>query len=201
MDNKVENKNDVKVVEKVYYDESNISGEMLRYKTNSLSYKLGFGGLLLSVLAAFICLNSLTWGVEVIIKILGNIVILLFGFLSLEKVKAYSKTYSYVMVGIGAVCIGRMFWGPLEIIIWYAKYCNNPTDEQMIEIRKHLGPAIIDSYQTNAYLTQNGTIRGILAIVFLAGAAALFIFAGLYGLKKSVEYANYMKDQDVSKGV
>lgn len=201
MDNKVENKNAVNSTEKVYYDQSNMHGEMLRYKTNSLSYKLGFGGILCSLLGAFICLNSLTWGPEIIIKILGNIVILLFGFLSLEKVKAYSKTYSYVMLGIGGVCILRIFWGPLQILTWYAKYIDNPTDDELVEIRKHLGAAMIDSYSTNAYLPQSGYFRGITAIVFFAMAAAFFIGAGVYGYIKAKQYADYMKDQDVSKGV
>ncbi|MDE7100786.1 MAG: hypothetical protein K2O05_02925, partial [Anaeroplasmataceae bacterium] len=102
MSNKVENNEEVRVsTEKVYYDEKNIQGQMLRYRTNSLSYKLGMGGILLSLFAAFISLNSLAWNVSVIVKILGNIVILLFGFLSIEKVKSYSREYSFVLCGIG----------------------------------------------------------------------------------------------------
>ncbi|MDE6407777.1 MAG: hypothetical protein K2K48_05640 [Anaeroplasmataceae bacterium] len=199
MDNNVENKN-LQSTEKVYYDINNIHGEMLRYKTNSLSYKLGFGGILFSILGAFICLNTMTWGAEIIIKILGNIMILLFGFLSLEKAKAYSRTYSYVLIGIGGICIARMFWIPIQIITWYQRYLV-ATDEEKTEILNHLGATIVKPYITDAFLPQNGYFRGISAMVLLGIAAAFFIGAGVYGVIKAKQYADYMKDQDVSKGV
>ncbi|MDE7106317.1 MAG: hypothetical protein K2O22_04040 [Anaeroplasmataceae bacterium] len=218
MENNLENKNVVEENQKVYFDQTNIHGEMLRYKTNSLSYKLGFGGILFSLLAAFVCLNSMKWGAEIIVKILGNIIILLFGFLSLEKAKAYSKTYSGVLVGIGAVCVARIFWIPLQLITWGAKYEDargrlkeataagladeiKTIEAEMSDMQKYLGPTITGNFKTEAFLWQNGVVRGTLSIVFLAIAAAFFLSAGVLGIIKAKQYADYMKNQDVSKGV
>lgn len=196
MNNKVENNGVVETTEKVYYDVKNLEGEMLRYRTNSLSYKLGMLGILFSMLAAFLVLNSLAWDFTVIIKILMNIIILLFGFLSIEKVKAYSKEYSYVLIGIGVVCVARIFWGPLTLLVDYAKYLGSDKTET-----GKLGPTVTGSYLRNAYLWQNGYFRGITSMVFLGCAAACFIVAGLIGISKSVKYAKYIATQDTTKGV
>lgn len=85
MSSKVENKEVKTTTTKIYYDQSNMHGEMMRYRTNSLSYKLGLLALLFSICAAFICMNSVTWDATVTIKILGNILILLLGFYRLKK--------------------------------------------------------------------------------------------------------------------
>ena len=73
MSNNLENKNSK--VEKVYYDQNNIEGEMLRYRANSSSYKYGMLAIVFSILAAFISLNSIKWNVDVIFKILLNIIL------------------------------------------------------------------------------------------------------------------------------
>ncbi|MDE7095446.1 MAG: hypothetical protein K2O23_03060, partial [Anaeroplasmataceae bacterium] len=118
--------------------------------------------------------------------------------LSVEKVKSYSKEYSYVLCGIGAVCFARIFWGPLQLMIWYGQYKNNPENP---EISKHLGPTVIGDYKTQAYLTQDGNIRAIIAIVLLAITTVLFVMAGVIGLVRAKKYAAYMATQDVTKGV
>lgn len=199
MSNKVENNEAVRSsTDKIYYDQNNIEGQMLRYRTNSLSYKLGMGGILFSLLGAFISLNTMVWNATVTIKIIGNIIILLFGFLSIEKVKSYSRQYSYVLCGIGAICIARIFWCPLQIMIWYGKYLDNPSNP---EVEKHLGPVITKPKIQNAYLPDDGYFRGIFAIVLLSIAAAFFIGAGVVGVIKSKKYADYMQTQDTTKGV
>lgn len=195
MRNKVENNEVVETNEKVYYNVNNLEGEMMRYRTNSLSYKLGMLGILFSILAAFLILNSLTWDFTVIFKILLNIIILLFGFLSIEKVKAYSKEYSYVLIGIGVVCALRIFWGPLTLLVDYAKYLGDKSNTGK------LGPTITSSYISNAYLWQSGYFRGITSMVLLGCAAACFILAGVVGITKSVKYANFIATQDITKGV
>ena len=64
-------KKELAVEEKVYYDQSDMQGEMMRYRTNSSSYKYGMLAIAFSVLAAFISLNSIKWTTfDVIIKIL-----------------------------------------------------------------------------------------------------------------------------------
>jgi hypothetical protein len=182
--------------ERVYYDQSDMQGEMMRYRANSSSYKYGMLAIVFSVLAAFISLNSIKWTTfDVIIKILGNIVILLFGFLSIEKVKAYNKSYSYVLMAFGGICVGRIFWFPLMLITDYTAYLANNLETG------RLGATVIGDPMANSYLPQSGYIRAIIAIVFLALSAFFFIVSGIIAYKKSVRYHQYMQGKDISKGV
>ena len=50
----------------------NIKVELMRYRKNSLSYTFGLMALILSILAAFIGLNSLRYDFTTLIKILVN---------------------------------------------------------------------------------------------------------------------------------
>lgn len=188
-------KKDLTVNEKVYYDQENMQGEMLRYRANSLSYKYGMLAIVFSILAAFISLNSIQWDVDVIIKILGNIIILLFGFLSIEKVKAYDKKFSYVLMAFGLVCIGRIFWCPLMLIRDYTKFLADP------EFTGRLGKTVVGDGMMNAYLPQSGYTRAIIAIVFLSLAAVSFIVSGVTAYIKARQYEEYMQGKDISKGV
>ena len=182
--------------EKVYYDQSDMQGEMMRYRANSSSYKYGMLAIIFSVLASFISLNSIKWTTfDVIVKILGNIVILLFGFLSVEKVKAYNKSYSYVLMAFGGVCVGRIFWFPLMLITDYTAYLNNNLETG------RLGATVVGDPMANSYLPQSGYIRAIIAIVSLALSALFFIVSGIIAYKKSVRYHQYMQGKDISKGV
>lgn len=189
-------KKELAVQEKVYYDQSDMHGEMMRYRANSSSYKFGMLAIIFSVLASFISLNSIKWTTfDVIVKILGNIVILLFGFLSVEKVKAYNKSYSYVLMAFGGICVGRIFWFPLMLITDYAAYLNNNLETG------RLGATVVGDPMANSYLPQSGYVRAIIAIVFLSLSAVSFIISGVIAYKKSVRYHKYMQGKDVSKGV
>ena len=89
MMNNVENKNDLNKMSDLEFGKNQV--EMMRYRDNSLSYKLGLGGLAFSVLAAFFCLNGFNpTSFTTLIAIMLNIVILLGGFLGIEKTKSYS---------------------------------------------------------------------------------------------------------------
>ncbi|MDE6947257.1 MAG: hypothetical protein K2P14_08760 [Anaeroplasmataceae bacterium] len=185
-----------------------IKTEMMRYRANSLSYWLGFGAIIFSVFASFISLNSFQPNsVLVVVKILLNVVILLFGFLSCEKTKAYSKNSSIALIAIGGVCIARIFWVPLQIFIYFNKFIvanealnNNANDQAAKDIinecAKYLGKPITDYYSGDRgaqhWLPADGNFRAILAIVLLSCAAALFISAGVYGYIRSVKLRNYM---------
>ena len=195
MSNNLEKK-ELTVNEKVYYDQDNMQGEMLRYRANSLSYKYGMLAIVFSVLAAFISLNSIQWDVDVIVKILGNIVILLFGFLSIEKVKAYDKKFSYVLMAFGLICIGRIFWCPLMLIRDYSNFLVDPT------VVGRLGKTVVGTGEfMYAYLPQSGYVRAAIAIVFLVISAATFLISGITAYFKAKQYEQYMQGKDISKGV
>ena len=174
------------------------SVEMMRYRVNALSNKLCFGSLFCSIIAAFICLNStnpITFAV--ILKIMLNIIILLGGFLCCEKAKNYSKEGSIALIVMGGVCIARIFWIPLQLLIYYPIYVNamEAGDKATADnAAKYLGQTITGHWTggLTRWITYSGTVRGIVAIVFLAAAAVLFIAAGLIGVKRSIKLNTYL---------
>jgi hypothetical protein len=197
--------------------------EKLRYFDNKFSHGLGYVGIICSLIACFIALNTLSpsaflSGIGVVIAILMNIFILLTGFLTVEKVKAYSIGYSRYMIGLGVFCIVRMFWYPLTTLVQYGKMMadnksGNFTWAQLLEkygnvLGKSLlsgkpydaagnvipndSTALIDHVSTTGYMTANYTVRGIVMIVFLGIAAFCFIYGGYVGLKKSKQLKKYL---------
>ncbi len=200
-----------------------IKSEMLRYRANSLTYWLGFGAIGFSIFGSFICLNSFQpTTVLVIVKILLNIVILLFGFLSCEKAKAYSKQASISLICIGSVCALRILWVPLQLMIYFNKFLpaqtwlndlqeklkENPNyafdagvqeaqQEIVNDCSNYLGATITDYYKGNAgnvnWLPADGNFRAIFAMVLFVCAALLFISAGVVGLVRSNKLSTYME--------
>lgn len=177
MMNNVENKNDLNKMSELEFGKNKV--EMMRYRDNSLSYKLGFGGLAFSILACFVCLNSFNpHNVMTIFAIMLNVVILLGGFLCIEKSKAYSFGGSIGLVVFGAICGARIFWIPLQI---------------MLKNEEYLGMTITtDNKDQLTYLPTDGTFRAVLAIIFLVAAAALFIAAGYIGMQRSRKLTTYL---------
>ena len=148
----------------------NLQLEKMRYNNNSISYKLGLGGIVLSLVAMFIGLNSVApSSILTLFIVLINILVFLFGFLSSEKVKTYSKKYSFYMYGLGGICVARIFVYPLILIVNYST-------------------AIIGT----GYLWNNGIFRGILLMIILVCAAACFISAGIIGYTKQKKLNAYL---------
>ena len=176
MINEMKEKNTMSKMSDLEHDKNSV--EMMRYRNNKLSYGLGFGGLAFSVLAAFINLNSMSpITIQVILAIALNIVILLFGFLCVERTKTYSKQGSISLIVLGGIDIAQMFWLPLIIIITYGQYSGVGDD-------KNVGKVITEGEKNSIHwLTTNGTARGVMAMVFLAIAAAFFITAGIQHYK------------------
>ncbi|MBQ9899573.1 MAG: hypothetical protein IJM36_00425 [Acholeplasmatales bacterium] len=116
MMNNVENKNDLNKMSDLEFGKNKV--EMMRYRENSLSYKLGMAGIGASVLACFFCLNAFNpINFATLIAIMLNIVILLGGFLCIEKSKSYSFGGSVALIVFGGVCIGRIFWIPVFYLL------------------------------------------------------------------------------------
>ncbi len=174
----------------------NLKYEKMRYQKNTLSYSIGFIGILASIFAAFLLLNSLQPGFYTVLKILMNIVILLFGFMCCENVKNYREKSGYMMIGIGAVCFARIFFGPMILFTKYHQlqgflHDETPelTDAEKTICQKWLGSSVMSH---TGYLTTNGYVRAIIAIVLLLIAAASFIAAGLICIKKSTDLKKYL---------
>jgi hypothetical protein len=178
--------------------------EMMRYRPNGLSHKLGLLAMAFSIFGAFICLNSIKAGdVQVLIIILLNIVILLGGFLAAERAKTYSYKGSIALVVFGGICVARMFYVPIVLMTNYATYTSlfgkeNLTEEQTKQLANatsQLGETITykdTGAQAVAFLPSDGNFRGIFAMVIFALAAAAFIAAGVIGIMRSRKLSTYL---------
>lgn len=173
-------------------DVENVRNEKLRYQKNSLAYMLGLLGICFSILNAFLALNTYYLGVLTIVKILMNIVIFLFGFLSCEKVKAYNKNYAYVFFGFAGISVLRIFWVPLLTIVNWKKYKNGNNDGSMF-YEQMLNP----DKQKKGYLISDGTLRGTLCIILLLCSAIAFAFAGYVGYHKARRLEKYLESINV----
>ena len=175
--------------------------EMMRYRANALSSKLGLGAMACSIFGAFICLNSFRpHDFQIFIIIMLNIVVLLGGFLACEKSQSYSKAGSIAQIVFGAICAVRIFYIPIVLIKNYKDY-NDAVKAGQYNTAKYknavenLGATITaknSSQFANAFLTPNGTVRGILAMILFAGAAGLFIAAGIIGYLRSQKLNKYL---------
>lgn len=198
MMNNVENKNDLNKMSDLEFGKNQV--EMMRYRDNSLSYKLGLGGLVFSVLACFFCLNGFNpTSFTTLIAIMLNIVILLGGFLGIEKTKSYSMKGSISLIVFGGMCAARIFWIPLLMIIHYNAWVKEGKPNNSTHIQ-YIGKTITtDNQYQLTYLPTDGNVRGILAIVCLALAAALFIVAGVIGMQRSKKLTTYLNSINQKK--
>lgn len=198
MMNNVENKNDLNKMSDLEFGKNKV--EMMRYRDNSLSYKLGLGGIAFSVLACFFCLNSFNpISISTLLAIMLNIVILLGGFLAVEKSKSYSFKGSIALIVFGGICAARIFWIPLLLIINYNAWVaeGSPKKSKYLDI---LGKTIsTDNYNQLTFLPTDGNIRAILAIVSLVFAAALLIAAGYIGMVRSKRLTTYLNSINQNK--
>ena len=198
MMNNVENKNDLNKMSDLEFGKNKV--EMMRYRDNSLSYKLGFGGLGFSILAGFFCLNGFNPNnFGTFIAIMLNIIILLAGFLCIEKAKSYSLQGSIALVVIGGICGARILWIPLQLIIEYVQWKSDGKPSDM-KAYPYLGATI---YTKNTdqltYLPQSGAFRGSVAILCLLLAAVLFIAAGYIGMVRSRKLTTYLNSINQKK--
>lgn len=189
----------VKTIEIV--DIENVRQEKLRYQKNTLAYFLGFGGIIFSIVAAFIELNTMKPNYLTMIYILLNIVVLLFGFLSCENLKQYQRRYSYVMFGFAVLEILRIFWYPLLFIRkWshYKKMISNGDESANAYVQKYFSPQVYTTSPDNrGYMGTNGTLRGIVCIILIIISAVFFAFSGYVGYIKSKQLEKYLESINV----
>lgn len=198
MMNNVENKNDLNKMSDLEFGKNKV--EMMRYRDNSLSYKLGLGALAFSVLACFFCLNGFNPNsFTTLLAIMLNIVVLLGGFLAVEKSRAYSAKGSIALVVFGGVCIARIFWIPLLMIIHYNAWVAEGKENNSEHI-KFIGKTITTDNQNQlTFLPTDGNIRGVFAIICLIAAAILFIAAGYIGVVRSRKLTTYLNSINQKK--
>ena len=203
MINEVENTNSLNQMSDLEHDKNEL--EMMRYRENHLSYNIGIIGIFASLMACFISLNSTNpITAVVVVKVLLNIVILLGGFLCIEKAKAYSKQASIGLMVFGAICFARIFWIPLQLLVYFPKYMdvvNGTSTDTSYE--QYLGKTITSAYAATSgsyrWLPANGTFRGMFAIIFLLIATVTFIAAGVIGYFRSKKLTTYLDSLKVNE--
>ena len=99
-------------------DVKNIRKDRLRYTKNKLSSTLAIFGIVFDALY-FISLYSSDVGTYFYTYIIGasvvyNLLFLLCTFLSSEGVKSYKLSYAIVLIVVGALQIGRIFYIPIQ---------------------------------------------------------------------------------------
>ena len=98
------------------YSEQEIKTDIMRYKTNGLSFWLCMLAIVFNV-AMFLIIyttSSCVPNFELGLDLLINVLFLLAAFLTAEKTKAYNKKAGYAALAIGAVEVIRIFWIPLK---------------------------------------------------------------------------------------
>ena len=98
------------------YSQEEIKTDIMRYKTNGLSFWLCVLSIVFNV-AMFLIIytsRSCTPNFELGLDLLVNVIFMLAAFLAAEKTKAYKSSAGYVAMGLGAIEILRIFWIPLK---------------------------------------------------------------------------------------
>lgn len=212
MINEQENKASLNKMSDLEYSKNDT--EMMRYRVNGLSNKLGLLGMVFSLLGAFICLNSFNpKDVQTILIILLNVVVLLGGFLAAEKAKNYSKQGSIAQIVFGGICFARIFYVPLLLMINYNNFVSgfkkyletkDTADKAAYEVyEKYLGATITNGTKVSldastnetylvSYLSCDGNFRAIIAMVFFALAGVAFVAAGIIGYMRAKKLATYL---------
>ena len=150
----------------------NIKLDKMRYQPNVISYYFGLLAIVIDVLYLFEVLNVLVPSLVMATKILLNIVLMLMTFLAVEKCKAYSKGYSIVLIVFGIICLLRLLYVPLQVLLSY----------DMIDETGSLTSTVIKSV-----VPKKDLIR---MIVYLILMATSYFIAGLTGYIRSKKLTN-----------
>lgn len=146
--------------------------DRMRYVKNTSSSRLCYLAILLNVLYFISIYKSDvgSWYYQILVggSIVYNLLFMLITFLASEEVKNYNKNFSWVLFGVGALQIVRIFILPLQA---------------------HSALVKIGSEEILAM----GDGQFIRCIIYLAGSAACLIVAGLINLKKSAALERHIR--------
>jgi hypothetical protein len=156
---------------------TDVKKDRLRYTKNKLSSTLAILAIVFDALY-FISIYSSDVGKYYYTYIIGasivyNLLFLLCAFLSSEGVKSYKLSYAILLIAIGAMQIGRIFYIPM---------------------RAHSTEVIIGTESVLAM--SDGQFTRI--VIYLLLSAAASIAAGIIGIVKTVTLENYKKKINVA---
>lgn len=153
-------------------DERTIQRDRMRFIKNTQSANLALVGIFFNVLY-FVSIyqsdvGSYYYNILVGGSIVYNLVFMLAVFLSSEGVKNYMKNYSYILAGIGALQIGRIF---------------------IIPMKAHSAVIAVNGVETP--VMQNGQFTYVL--VCLIASAVCLVLAAIINFKKCGELEAHLK--------
>lgn len=156
-------------------NEALIKRDRLRFTKNKLSANLTLLAIVFNALY-FISIyktdiGNYYYNVMIGVSVVYNLLFMLISFLSSEGVKSYKLGYSYVLMGLGAGQIVRIFIIPMQ-----AK--NN-----LVEVNGVNQPAMDDG-------------QFICVIIFLVASAALCVIAGIINFIKTRTLESYQAEID-----
>jgi hypothetical protein len=156
---------------------TDVKKDRLRYTKNKLSSTLAILAIVFDALY-FISIYSSDVGKYYYTYVIGasivyNLLFLLCAFLSSEGVKSYKLSYAILLIAIGAMQIGRIFYIPM---------------------RAHSTEVIIGTESVLAM--SDGQFTRI--VIYLLLSAAASIAAGIIGIVKTVTLENYKKKINVA---
>lgn len=192
--------------------------EMMRYRVNGLSNKLGLLGMGASIFACLVALNSYNpMDFTVLLIVLINVVILLGGFLACERVKSYVAGGGIALVVFSGISVLRIFWIPLILAFSYKSYLQGFTidradfatlEEYNAKVAETQTVALFGGNCNNylaatirnkdsseyaiAFLPQNGYFRAIFIATLLAISVGAFLAGGLIGIARAKKLNTYL---------
>lgn len=164
--------------------------DTLRYKKNSLPANLALLGLLFNCL--YFCIlygfktstmsidgeTQTTWFATILIgaSVILTLVMLLVNFLASEGIKGYKKHFCIVLLVLAAVQIARIFIYP-SYVLKYSEQFN----------------------LTYFWIPGNGTLPGIMMIVWLCASAACLIASAIIGYINCRELESHLAEVESGK--
>ena len=150
-----------------------IKKDRMRFTKNTISSTFCYLSILFNVFY-FVSIYSSNVGnyyynITIGLSVVYNLLFLLFSFLCSEGVKNYNKLMSFVMIGLGALQIGRIFYIPM-------KAHSTTISLEGTEI------LVMDDKQF------------VFVLIWLALSAAFGIAAGVIGVIKTNTLENYKKE-------
>lgn len=151
---------------KSFFKPEGIEKEMLRYRPNNISKNITLLALA-CVIAGFSTIygyiKTVDWKTGM--DIIGGILIMLFSFTASIEMSSYSKKWSYVIFGVAALTIIRIFIYPMQLVIPNSK-----------------GIQVLDN------------VRFTAVVILYVVAAILYVIAGVLTIYRGAALRAYLKE-------
>lgn len=165
-------------------NDATIKKDRLRFTKNKLSATLTYFAIVFDCLY-FVSIYSSNKGNYYYNWLMGvsvvcNLLFLLFSFLASEGVKEYKMSYSYLLLGLGALQIGRVFVIPMKA--HNATLSPAASAEAVESVVQAVGEKVMSDGQF------------IYCVSLLVASAAMCVIAGVIGIIKSTTLAAHVAE-------